>query len=88
MPSFVRLASRRVPIIAALDAARQIYRHGSAGWQSLSPSEQQEMSRLLGVARRGPSALGPHDRAELRRIVTKAAKGAAFARGGRRARRR
>jgi hypothetical protein len=84
MPSFTRLAARRVPILAALDAARQIYKHGSRGWQSLSPSEQQELSRLLGQARRGPSALGPHDRLELRRIVTKAARGAAFSRGRRR----
>jgi hypothetical protein len=80
MPSFSRLAARRVPILAALDAGRQIYRRGSQAWRSLTPSEQQELSRLLRMARGGPSALGPHDRAELKRIVLKAGRGAAFAR--------
>ncbi|MGI8579681.1 MAG: hypothetical protein ACR2K9_03895 [Solirubrobacteraceae bacterium] len=83
MSAFARIAARRVPALAVLDAARRIYRHGSQGWRALTPSEQQELGRLLRISRRGPSALGPHDRAELRRIVLKAGRGAAFSRGRR-----
>ncbi|MEA2390726.1 MAG: hypothetical protein QOK31_835 [Solirubrobacteraceae bacterium] len=61
-----------------LDAARLIYKHGRLGWSELDSAERRELGRLVRLSRGGPGALRPGERAELRRIVLKALKGAAL----------
>jgi hypothetical protein len=80
MSGLLRFAARTraMPWLAVVDAARRIYRHGKLGWQELSSAEQRELGRLVRLSRRGPSALPPRDRVELRRLVLKALKGAAL----------
>ena len=65
---------RRAPWAVVLRVGMQIAQELGRRWASLSPYEQQELLRLLKISRGRPGNLTARERAELRRIVVKAAK--------------
>lgn len=83
MPPWTRLAARggrNVPWVRALMIGRVIVERVGPAWRSLDRAEQQELVRIVKRARMGPGAVSPTERAELRRIVTKAARAGATGR--------
>lgn len=64
---------RRLPWQAILAVAVQIAQEGRRRWDRLSGREQQELQRLVRKSKGLPNNLKPSERAELRRIVWKAA---------------
>jgi hypothetical protein len=72
LPSIVA-RGRAVPWATVLTVATQVAREGRRRWERLSQREQDDLLRILRKVPDGPSAITPHDRATLRRIVRKVA---------------